>query len=292
MCISFFGLNAFQFSPSVRFLLAFGRDEFIERETLPSHEWSQTEPTIIAGRDMRGGGTWLGVSPNNARLAFLTNLKEHDPDPGQLAKRGVIHHKLSRGNLVTGFLSSRDAPEAYMSALDRYAFHGFNLIAVDLMQPRMAYCSNPLSQEELGCKLPINQSDKQGCKLPSNQSNTLRDDLRIGPMILTQGKIYGMSNGFLGEWRKVEAGIQDLRKVMEGEGFSASSEDAATLCHPQGEGLYGTRSQTVFVAWTDGSAELRERCLDTKTLTWTDIISHKFKISGNDDVPNGATSPN
>jgi uncharacterized protein with NRDE domain len=75
MCISFFGLQAFQSAPTITFILAFGRDEFIERDTLPSHAWPESDPLVIGGRDKRGGGTWLGVSPNG-RVAFLTNLKE------------------------------------------------------------------------------------------------------------------------------------------------------------------------------------------------------------------------
>src|SRR5689334_911398 len=41
--------------------LSANRDEFFRRDAEPMHWW-QDAPDVLAGRDLTGGGTWLGVS--------------------------------------------------------------------------------------------------------------------------------------------------------------------------------------------------------------------------------------
>ena len=48
---------------------------------------------ILAGRDVEGGGTWMGMN-KSGRFAALTNFKEN------ISKK----YKLSRGLLITDFL--------------------------------------------------------------------------------------------------------------------------------------------------------------------------------------------
>jgi len=43
-------------------LLAANRDEFHARPSLPLAAWEDA-PSIIGGRDLQAGGTWLGVRP-------------------------------------------------------------------------------------------------------------------------------------------------------------------------------------------------------------------------------------
>lgn len=91
-------------------LVAIGnRDEFHERPSAPLGEW---ENGIIAGRDLRSGGTWLGIS-DAGQFVLVTNLRGHgQPDPS----------RASRGELVTRLLEGGDAP----ASLGMY--NPFNLI--------------------------------------------------------------------------------------------------------------------------------------------------------------------
>lgn len=75
-------------------LVAIGnRDEFHDRPTAPLAKWDDGSG-IIAGRDLQGGGTWLGVS-ETGRFALVTNYRVPEgPQPG----------RLSRGKLVTDLL--------------------------------------------------------------------------------------------------------------------------------------------------------------------------------------------
>src|SRR5829696_4272707 len=43
-----------------RLVLAANRDEFYSRPTAPAAFWEEA-PNVLAGRDLKGGGSWMGV---------------------------------------------------------------------------------------------------------------------------------------------------------------------------------------------------------------------------------------
>lgn len=112
-------------------IVAANRDEFYERPSLPAHFW-QDRPAILAGRDLRAGGTWLGVN-RRGDIAAVTNVR--DPaDPGD--------RPASRGELPLQFLC--DTPDLHnpvqriAEQADRY--NGFNLLCGNTRQ--LTYLSN------------------------------------------------------------------------------------------------------------------------------------------------------
>ena len=116
MCLILF---AFRSHPDYPLVLAANRDEFLDRPTLKASFWEDS-PGIIGGRDLKCGGTWLGVSIRG-RLAAVTNYRE----PGR-AQSGAP----SRGLLVKDFLTSDLSPTAYLDRLVETAskYNGFNLL--------------------------------------------------------------------------------------------------------------------------------------------------------------------
>lgn len=126
----------FSFGEEAREPLVFlaNRDEFYERPTLPAARWPD-EPGIFGGRDLVGGGTWLGIS-DSGKIAAVTNYR----DPGQ--DRG----SRSRGELVAGFLRSEEDAKTYMDRVeaDRNSYTGFNLLAGEFGNSgnRLFYFSN------------------------------------------------------------------------------------------------------------------------------------------------------
>ena len=112
----------------VPLLLIGNRDEFYVRPTRELHWWSNTlkDTDILAGRDMQAGGTWLGVS-RSGRIAALTNYRSGAPQR---------LNALSRGELVTGFLSGQLNAEEYLNLLSARAadFNPFNLLVFDGQQ--------------------------------------------------------------------------------------------------------------------------------------------------------------
>lgn len=100
--------------PRWKLILIGNRDELHARPAAPLVRWTD-HPSLIAGRDLQSGGTWLGVS-DQGRAAIVTNLRgynDHRPD------------RASRGALMTDLLEGAD-PEAV--AFDDY--NPFNLIVM------------------------------------------------------------------------------------------------------------------------------------------------------------------
>ncbi|KAL0043724.1 hypothetical protein WJX82_001344 [Trebouxia sp. C0006] len=115
MCTSLFLWDQ---HPTLLFLLAFNRDEFLARKTEPAHFW-QDWPNLLAGRDEERGGTWLGMT-SGGRFAMLTNFREVAYD--------AVKHAPSRGALTTDFLNGKSQPLQYLEGLKAEAYNGFNLI--------------------------------------------------------------------------------------------------------------------------------------------------------------------
>jgi uncharacterized protein with NRDE domain len=128
MCLVLLALDC---HPQYSLVLAANRDEFYDRPTAPAGFWSDV-PQILAGRDLKAGGTWLGLD-RRGRLAAVTNYRQGQREP--VAGR-------SRGHLVSEFLFG-DAPAPdYLNRISREGdrYNGFNLLAGDASG--MAYYSN------------------------------------------------------------------------------------------------------------------------------------------------------
>jgi uncharacterized protein with NRDE domain len=119
MCLILFAWKRHRNFPLI---LAANRDEFYDRASAPAGFWDDA-PDLLAGRDLRDGGTWLGIT-RGGRVAALTNYR----DPASL-KTGAP----SRGLLVSDYLRGRESPGAYLDriASDADRFNGFNLLVGD-----------------------------------------------------------------------------------------------------------------------------------------------------------------
>ena len=119
MCLIVF---SWKLVPQCPLLLAANRDEFFDRPAQPA-EWWNEHPNVYAGRDLKAGGTWLGID-RNGRFAGITNIRNaHAP---ALEKR-------SRGELVANFLRGRLDAAAYLEQVRAtgHEYNGFNLIFGD-----------------------------------------------------------------------------------------------------------------------------------------------------------------
>jgi len=116
MCLILF---AWKTHPKHDLILAANRDEFYDRPTLRAYYW-QENSGLLAGKDLTGGGTWIGVA-KSGRFAALTNYR--DPDH-------IDPDAPTRGTLTTDFLSSEIPPDAYLEKLimSDKKYNGFNLL--------------------------------------------------------------------------------------------------------------------------------------------------------------------
>ncbi|HEX4673949.1 MAG TPA: NRDE family protein [Steroidobacteraceae bacterium] len=113
---------AWQAHPRYRLVVAANRDEFHERPTAPLAKWPAPE-NILAGRDLRANGTWLGLD-RRRHFGVITNFRElQRPRP----------EAPSRGALIPRYLEGEASAATYLNRLEPEAprYSGFNLLLTD-----------------------------------------------------------------------------------------------------------------------------------------------------------------
>ncbi len=116
MCLILLALKS---HPACKLILAANRDEYYDRPTAPAAFWKGA-PDLLAGKDLRAGGTWLGIT-TKGRIAAITNYRDLASDKNQA---------ISRGKLVADFLLGQESAIDYLTGLEQQAneYNGFNLI--------------------------------------------------------------------------------------------------------------------------------------------------------------------
>ena len=244
MCLIVF---AWQVVPGMPLVAAANRDEYYSRPASPAAPWPD-DPRIRAGRDLQGGGTWMGIAqdgPAGPRFAAITNIR---------SPKDWRADAPTRGALVADYLSGDMPAVGYIEQIRPRGgdYNGFNLV--------------------LG--------DRTGLLWYSNRAE---GDPRNG-MPLEPG-IYGMSNGLLDEpWPKVvktkaqfasllclgapedaffdmladTARAPDRRLPDTGVPIEMERELSAVCIDMPG---YGTRTSTVVKLYADAPASLTERII-------------------------------
>jgi uncharacterized protein with NRDE domain len=113
---------AWKVHPRWQLLMAGNRDEFHARPTAGLAAWPAPDLGVLAGRDLRSGGTWAGVG-REGRMAVVTNVR--DPLARQTGP--------SRGALVADYLRGSGSAAACADTLagNAPAFAPFNLLLAD-----------------------------------------------------------------------------------------------------------------------------------------------------------------
>lgn len=122
------------------FTLTANRDEFFRRTAEPIAWWADA-PGVLAGRDLVGGGTWLGLS-RDGRFAALTNYR---------APHEMRADAPTRGTLVSDWLGAATpnakpgtTPLAYLQDVARSGdlYNGFNLLIGDWTRRELGWYCN------------------------------------------------------------------------------------------------------------------------------------------------------
>ncbi len=110
-------------------VIAANRDEFLARPALPPVVLSES-PSVVGGKDLKAGGTWLGIN-EHGMVAGLLNRRSEDVDPGAR----------SRGLLCLDALRCRTVQKA--DALVRVQrgsdYNAFNLLVASADEAFVAY---------------------------------------------------------------------------------------------------------------------------------------------------------
>jgi len=102
--------------------MAGNRDEFHARPTAPLQRWPPPYDNVIAGRDLRSGGSWMGINLGG-QAAVVTNVRDPSAATGGP----------SRGELIASYLAGGQAATDYADDLARRGpeFAPFNLLVAD-----------------------------------------------------------------------------------------------------------------------------------------------------------------
>ncbi|OPX37046.1 MAG: hypothetical protein B1H11_06470 [Desulfobacteraceae bacterium 4484_190.1] len=116
MCLVVLAINT---HPEYKLIIAANRDEYYDRPAAPLSFWKDV-PDLLAGRDLRAGGTWFGIT-TSGKLAAITNYRDPLSDKKEAP---------SRGKLLVDYLSGNEGPDDYLVKLAGTAdcYNGFNLI--------------------------------------------------------------------------------------------------------------------------------------------------------------------
>ncbi|MFI8717207.1 NRDE family protein [Stenotrophomonas sp. NPDC077464] len=232
---------AWKVHPRWQLLMVGNRDEFHQRPTAALSAWPAPDHGVLAGRDLRSGGTWAGVGADG-RMAVVTNVR--DPLARQTGP--------SRGALVADYLRAT-TPAAHVAdalAADAAAFAPFNLLLAD--RDSCQFLGNhPLRRQALG----------PGIHGMSN-----------GPLDAPWPKTLAL-NAALQAW--VDAGRDDLSPLWAALADETRADDSRLP--DTGIGLererwlspafirsadYGTRASTVIALDAKGNGFIRERRFD------------------------------
>lgn len=102
------------------------RDEFYKRPTQSAHYWEEN-PNILAGKDLEGGGTWMGIT-KNGYMAMLTNYRDI---------ANIKPNAPTRGKLVSDYLHGEFSAKEYLKALSKTgsSYNGYSLITGSFNDP-------------------------------------------------------------------------------------------------------------------------------------------------------------
>jgi uncharacterized protein with NRDE domain len=250
---------AYRVHPEMPLVLCANRDEFYDRPTQPAEFWAE-EPGLLAGRDLKAGGTWLGIT-REGRFAALTNFR---------APQEHRDRRPTRGLLPLEFLRGDDAPRDYLTRLRRSSDHynGFNLIVGEL-SGGIYYFSNRTNEV-----VPVHPG-----------VHGLSNDLMNSPWPKVTASV-----------GRLEQAIAEARLDDEALfGLLADSDPAADHLLPEtGVGLeweralsppfirtaaYGTRSSTIITVDNSGVVRFVERTFEAGSPTATREYSFEIEES-------------
>jgi uncharacterized protein with NRDE domain len=234
MCLILLALDV---HPDYSLIVAANRDEFYDRPTALAAFWTDA-PWVLAGRDLKAGGTWLGVD-RRGRFAAVTNYRQ-----GQ--REGDAPR--SRGHLVSDYLTGPMDGRSHMASVERGAalYNGFNLIAGDV--GALFYFSNREGgARELGpgvYGLSNHLLDSPWPKVMAGKSG-------LTALLAGGGKLTPSL------FRLLSDRSQATDDLLPRTGVSPEWERLLSSAFIASEG-YGTRSSTVVLVGRDGVVRFEE----------------------------------
>ncbi|MGH8138895.1 MAG: NRDE family protein [Steroidobacteraceae bacterium] len=235
---------AWQAHPRYRLIVAANRDEFHERPTAPLGKWPPPDE-IVAGRDLRAGGTWLAMD-RVRRFGVVTNFRElQRPAP----------NAPSRGHLIPDYLRAGIGAQRYLTGLEPAAarYSGFNLLLAD--GESLWYASNRTERFARLLRPGVYGLSNESLDTPWPKLQRVRrrfDTWLAAPGQCSTAKLFAILAD------RTQAGVNE---ELPQTGLSPEWEQLLSspfVCHPE----YGTRCSTVLLLEPAGGLYLAERRFD------------------------------
>jgi len=238
MCLIVF---AWQVVPGIPLVAASNRDEFYDRPATPAAWWSD-HPQVYAGRDLLGGGTWMGVT-REGRFAAITNIRA----PSE--KRDGVP---SRGALVADFLSGVASPQKYVEqvALHGHEYNGFNLLVGDRHQ-LIWYSNGKPDDERNGKPLAPGIYGLSNGSLDAPWPKVVRTKAQFASMLCQGAPDEAYFEMLTDTTRASDCRLPKTGVSLEWERLLSA------VCIESPE--YGTRTSTVVQLYASGNPVLREQ---------------------------------
>ena len=256
MCLIAFAWKA---HPDFSLVVAANRDEWYDRPAVPA-SWWHGHPQIFAGRDLKAGGTWLGIS-RNGRFAALTNFRDPSDRKADAPSRGAL-----AVDFLTATVSARDFLLAVRENAPRY--QGFNLLVSD--GQALCYFSSRIG--EILAVPPgvhalsnhtLNEPWPKVIRAKSALEAALRENM---PAEARRMAIYDLLSS------DAKAADEDLPDTGVGHEWERLLSPALIVTDK-----YGTRCSTVLTISCDGVADFEERSRDQDGNV-TGIVHQPFKL--------------
>ena len=224
MCLVAF---AWKSHPRWRLALAGNRDEFHGRPTAPLAVWPGTG--ILAGRDLRSGGTWVGLGRDGLPPAF---------------------NGLSRGALPVDFLAGDRSAAAHAKGLAGIAgdYAPFNLVLADA--DACAYVGNHPASGAPAVTPGVHGLSNGAFDAPWPKTRRLREAL--------QAWIDAGHDDLALLWQALADERQAADADMPDTGVGLALERRLSPAFIRGQD-YGTRASTVILIGHDGESRIHER---------------------------------
>lgn len=224
--------------PRWRLLMAGNRDESHTRPTTALARWAAPQDGVIAGRDLRSGGTWMGVGAEG-RAAVITNVR----DP-HAASGGP-----SRGALVADYLAGSETAATHANTLtdNAGAYAPFNLLLADA--DSCHYLGNhPAARQALAPG--VHGMSNGALDAPWPKTRRLMTALEHW-LALDDPPLDGLWTALADEWRPPESQLPDT-------GIPVELERHLSAAFIRGEN-YGTRASTIVAIDDAGQGFIVER---------------------------------
>lgn len=229
---------AWKAHPHWRLLMAGNRDEFHARPTAPLQRWPPPYDNVIAGRDLRSGGSWMGINLGG-QAAVVTNVRDPSAATGGP----------SRGELIASYLAGGQAATDYADDLARRGpeFAPFNLLVADAES--CSYLGNH-PQARLDLSPGVHGMSNGALDAPWPKTRRLMDVLEAWLVAGNDG-LEPLWAALADEQRAPDAQLPSTGVPLELERLLSSAFIRGTD--------YGTRASTIVAIGRDGGGFIHER---------------------------------